>query len=186
MSAALTKTQLIEKEETKLVIKTIKDTASNLSYGLDRAFESLFCSCQPQREEMERLTKIVKDREDAVKQSDIAIKVRSLEVELRAANAELQVNLNEVTHHSPEQVEITRLTEEVRVIDRQEHPNLNSLARAASPFMQSWLLARYKVDGAKALSEVGPDLQKEFAIAWQSGWRPGMEVESTKETEENS
>jgi hypothetical protein len=63
------------------------------------------------------------------------------------------------------------LFEEIRKIDKAEHPDLNNQAQVASPFFRLWLFERLSSEDPLDMSSP-QKLAASYAEAWFGGWRP--------------
>lgn len=112
---------------------------------IEEAFENIACSCYSLRSKIQELEgQFIKER-------------RRLTLELAQTEKYADLSL---------------LREKISEIDRNEHPQLNILAREATPFISVWLQELKGRSPDVRACHISRDLANSFAEAWLGGWRP--------------
>lgn len=172
--AALTTQDITERELLKEKQKAIRKIAE--SARLERAFEEAGCSCHPARGEVAKLQEELTD-EALAKHYRAQLLELPEDHELWATIG--RGSMNESTHlyfpfrtlslkPHPVLSHINELEEEIKRIDRKEHPELDAAARAASPWFTVWMMQH-----PEEISHPAQTIAEHFAHAWvNEGWRP--------------
>ncbi len=114
---------------------------------IEKAFENVGCNCYSLRGKLQELEdQFVKER---------------LRLTIELAQAE-------------KYAELSLLREKISEIDRNEHPQLNAIAKEATPFIGVWLQELEGETPNSRACHISRDIANTFARAWLEGWRPGQ------------
>jgi hypothetical protein len=101
----------------RLLREAVTKLARDVDWHIQKAFETMGCSCHPLRKELEQLDAEYEDLQEELRNSELYKRREALSLEIRQ-------------------------------VDAKEHPELDNLARMATPFFRVWLFERLSSEDA--------------------------------------